>query len=433
MCAGPRANHILRNLPPSEVSQFAQNHDTSLRACLAEILAVPVPTGVVAEVAHLPFREGGLGLRSAMRLSPAAYWASWADCLSQVHARAPQVCTQFLQELEGPPSRAQCVREAQDAAALLAAEGMEVPDWSRFKVPEFRAPQPVNPDVGEWIHGWQFHASVARDTLFATRVHLPPLSTDHQALRASQRGPCASRHFTCLPTSQETRFTSEEFRTLMLVRLHLPLHVDERVCKCGQPVDVFGHHRSACSRIGLLKPRGTPAEVCMARICREAGARVKENQLLRDLNVIVPADDQRRIEVIANGPSILGRQAGCHRHHSGFSVDRAGHGEGSEARPGHPRGGTGQVPQISRVGQREPVPFARDGIRGGRAVERHSRHLFAKSGLVQVPVSPKCFAPFHAVALFPTLDCFVGLLHPTGICGDPLGQTIGSVLLREWA
>ena len=73
------------------------------------------------------------------------------------------------------------------------------------------------------------------------------------------------------------------------------------MCKCGQLVDVFGHHRSACSRIGLLKPRGTPAEVCRARICREAGARVKENQLLRDLNVIVLADDQRRIEVIANG------------------------------------------------------------------------------------------------------------------------------------
>ena len=38
----------------------------------------------------------------------------------------------------------------------------------------------------------------------------------------------------------------------------------------------------------------------MARICREAGARVKENQLLRDLNIVAPADDQRRIEVIAN-------------------------------------------------------------------------------------------------------------------------------------
>ena len=108
----------------------------------------------------------GLGLRSATRLAPAANWASWADCLSQVHARAPQVCTQLLQELEGPPSRAQCVREAQDAAAMLAGEGVEVPDWSRFTAPEFRAPQPVDLEVGEWIHGWQLHASVARDSFW---------------------------------------------------------------------------------------------------------------------------------------------------------------------------------------------------------------------------------------------------------------------------
>ena len=47
--------------------------------------------------------------------------------------------------------------------------------------------------------------------------------------------------------------------------------------------------------------RDPPAEVCVARTCREAGAREKENQLLRDLNTVVPVTDQRRIEVIANG------------------------------------------------------------------------------------------------------------------------------------
>ena len=87
-------------------------------------------------------------------------------------------------------------------------------EWSRFTFPEFRAPPPIDPEVEEWTHGWQYHASVARDTLFAKSVHLPPLSTDHQALRESQRGPCASRHFTNLPTSQKTTFTSEEFRAL---------------------------------------------------------------------------------------------------------------------------------------------------------------------------------------------------------------------------
>ena len=83
----------------------------------------------------------------------------------------------LLRELEGHPSRAQCVREAQHTVAVLA----EVPEWSKFSDPHFRAPQPVDPEVGEWTHGWQFHASVARDTLFATSVHLPPLSTNHQA------------------------------------------------------------------------------------------------------------------------------------------------------------------------------------------------------------------------------------------------------------
>ena len=63
---------------------------------------------------------------------------------------------------------------------MLAVEGTEVPEWSKFSDADFRAPQPVDPEVGEWIHGWQFHASVVRDTLFATSVHLPPLSTDHQ-------------------------------------------------------------------------------------------------------------------------------------------------------------------------------------------------------------------------------------------------------------
>ena len=149
MCAEPRAHHILRNLPPSEVSQLCQDHDNRLWECLVNILAVEVPDDVASEVVQLPCREGGLGLRSAARLAPAACWASLADCLSQVYARAPHV---LLEEQE-PPSRAQCVREAQDAATLLAREVMEVLEWSRFPVADFRAPQPVDPEVGEWTHG----------------------------------------------------------------------------------------------------------------------------------------------------------------------------------------------------------------------------------------------------------------------------------------
>ena len=42
-------------------------------------------------------------------------------------------------------------------------------------------------------------------------------------------------------------------------------------------------------------------ERAMARICREAGASVCTNVLLRDLNTHSSRTDERRIEVIANG------------------------------------------------------------------------------------------------------------------------------------
>ena len=39
----------------------------------------------------------------------------------------------------------------------------------------------------------------------------------------------------------------------------------------------------------------------MARICREAGASVRVNAKLQDMNVAVSANDERTIEVLASG------------------------------------------------------------------------------------------------------------------------------------
>ena len=49
-----------------------------------------------------------------------------------------------------------------------------------------------------------------------------------------------------------------------------------------------------------------PLERTAARICREAGARVAENVLLRDLNLDAPVLDDRRLEVVANALLIWG-------------------------------------------------------------------------------------------------------------------------------
>ena len=89
------------------------------------------------------------------------------------------------------------------------------------------------------------------------------------------------------------------FGVLLLERLSLPLPVTEAVCSCGATLDPHGKHRAACSLNGRLKKRATPIERMVARIFREAGARVRFNALLQDMNVGVPSADQRRIEVLA--------------------------------------------------------------------------------------------------------------------------------------
>ena len=53
--------------------------------------------------------------------------------------------------------------------------------------------------------------------------------------------------------------------------------------------------------VWCTRSRGCPLERAAARVCREAGARVTTNTLVRDLNVADSRFDDRRIEVIANG------------------------------------------------------------------------------------------------------------------------------------
>ena len=90
-------------------------------------------------------------------------------------------------------------------------------------------------------------------------------------------------------------------------RLRLPLPVPEAVCEgCGALLDVNDRHRAACPVSGRLKTRGAPTERVIARVCREAGATIRLNIMLKDMNVGVKAGDERRIEVLAQGLPLHG-------------------------------------------------------------------------------------------------------------------------------
>ena len=62
----------------------------------------------------------------------------------------------------------------------------------------------------------------------------PGLCDTHRALIRSQHGPLASIPFIALPTTKATRIDPQPFRILLCRRLHLPLPLTLRTCRCGR-------------------------------------------------------------------------------------------------------------------------------------------------------------------------------------------------------
>ena len=157
--------------------------------------------------------------------------------------------------------------------------------------------------------GWQAQAAREVESSFLANLRLT-LSDAEGALLRSQGGPLGSSPFISFPTNRTSRLEPQLLRVLFLRRLRLPLPLSARACQCGRPLDVLGHHRSACAVVGTLGRRGFPLEKAAARICREAGGRVRTNVLVRDLDLgVVDQFDARRLEVVVDGlPLFQGAQ-----------------------------------------------------------------------------------------------------------------------------
>ena len=110
LSATSRLSHLLRTVPPSITCQAAANYDALVEWALASIIAgdraaaagLPTPAGVAHDPtvcqnqtylghdalrqAHLPIREGGLGLTSSISIKGAAYIGCQALVLGRVVA-----------------------------------------------------------------------------------------------------------------------------------------------------------------------------------------------------------------------------------------------------------------------------------------------------------------------------------------------------------
>ena len=152
------------------------------------------------------------------------------------------------------------------------------------------------------------------------------------------------------PDDHRVHRPSAPVQSLVARTVQLPLPLTEATCNgCHERWNPLGRHTNACTRSGRVKKRASPTERMLARVCREAGARVKFNACLRDMNLSVPGNDERRIEVLAQDvPCFNGAQLAIDitlRSALGASGEpqrRAGGGRGS-ACPGSPREG-GHIP-----------------------------------------------------------------------------------------
>ena len=178
--------------------------------------------------------------------------------------------------------------------------GYEAPDWAVICSGAAAPPAPDRDDDPWPFRGWQRSAARACDER-TYETHLSHLTSASRALLLSQAGPFASRALNLLPTRNDVAIPSAQFRVLLLRRLRLPLPLAPRRCSCHGVLDSLGDHRTACATSGVLSTRALPLEHAVARVCREAGARVARHVRLADMNLDVPVSDERRIEVVANG------------------------------------------------------------------------------------------------------------------------------------
>ena len=161
-CAGPRCHHFLRCVPPELSITYAEEHDRGMMEVMGTLLE-GLPGDLqqqheAAQLATLPMRMGGLGLCSASRMAPSAYWASWADSFPMIQDRLPGIADMVARQLESEEPVG-CLASLQHASEVLDRSGfVGRPTWESLRGGS-RPPPNTVAEPGEWQHGWQCYAS----------------------------------------------------------------------------------------------------------------------------------------------------------------------------------------------------------------------------------------------------------------------------------
>ena len=250
----PKLLYLLRTSPSWRVPGLLEKFDELIHTSLQTITNINISSSAWAQ-SILPAAKGGLGIRSAIDLSPPSY-------LSSLHSTSELVSS--ILTPSGLTFESSLLHEALD-------------QWS--------AEYPMPPeDRRNYQHSWdellyEHHFSSLLDSASDARTKARLLSVS-----SSESGVWLG----ALPVpSLGTKLGNESLRIALGLRLDVPIVV-EHTCVCGSKVDVFGTHGLSCRRSGGRIPRhaavnetirralvsgGVPAVLEPVGVCRNYGKR----------------------------------------------------------------------------------------------------------------------------------------------------------------
>ena len=213
----PKISFSLRSCPPDHIREAADSFDTLIRESLADIAGGPL-SDWSWEKACLPVSLGGLGLRRASLVAPAAYISSLTEAQPLISA--------ILRSSPSPIHLADAIKDL-----ALAADR---PDWDSLQ------------SIDIPIHQRPLSRSIDK-ACFNLLLSSGP-DDRSRALILSTSLPHAGVWLQVIPSSTlGLHLADREFRVSLQYWLGLRMFGEEFTCPvCQRPADVFGDHQVGC-------------------------------------------------------------------------------------------------------------------------------------------------------------------------------------------
>jgi hypothetical protein len=333
LCIVPKVSHILRALPPSITTSFAERFDDACVRCFTAIAAPDFASAGLPPTANaivrLKLRDGGFDIGNQHRICAPAYVASWATARPLVVKLLPGVSTLLpttfhtLQpqdpnaiEIDDPPPSAVLLRGIVDAISELPAAARDV--LAAFNTSaaaaEASAAQPNSAaaraaataaaasDFSTLANTANLPATKATlqaklsrpshiDSLNSLVNSLASSDTSAAAKVRSQAGFLGTAWFRRLNQPHYSDcITDQDFKTAIAIHLSLPLRAfDGTTCTCMGTIDASNaaKHINSCTKYAKLdrsETFQTAFDSIMQEVCPSAsieGARPRHGEQKR--------------------------------------------------------------------------------------------------------------------------------------------------------